>query len=181
MHIIEFFQKMNKRGETVDWVKYSPSLAEMSSSVSVCPVHHLKPKDFQNEMRAPGDQVLHHWEQFFGPAYEAWLAGNEMPEHGTPIAAWAALDRAQVQAMRNAGVKTIEDLAGANEDVLRKIKVPNVRGLKSQAEKFLEVREIGVAVAEMSDKDDEIEALKAQIAEIQASLPKRGRPRKEPA
>ena len=181
MHIIKFFTKIARNGDERHYVEYAPSAAEAHRSTTVSLVNHLKPREYIEDERIAGEQVIAHWDQFLGPAYEAWLKGQELPEIGTSIAAASFLDADQIHAMRQAGILSIEDLAGANEGVLASVKVTNIRALQQLAKDFLSMQDTAKAVAEINGQAAQIEALQAQIEALQAEKPKRGRPPKEAA
>lgn len=117
------------------------------------------------------------WDQI-EPAYKAWKEGNELPEHGTSISMLPSLGKPQVDALRAAGFKTIEDLADAPDSAIGRIPLPNKSSLKKEAHDFLEARKTGAASARVSELEAKLEAAINMIAELQADKPKRGRPPK---
>ena len=54
-------------------------------------------------------------------SYRRWKAGQEMPVEGTPVKTWPVISPAQVETLIRAGIRTVEDLAGLNDEGLRKV------------------------------------------------------------
>jgi hypothetical protein len=76
------------------------------------------------------------WLRAYQESYNAWKEGREMPLSGTPIMSWPAASPAQVQAILGARVRTVEDLANANEETLHRIGMGG-RALKQRAVEWL--------------------------------------------
>lgn len=105
------------------------------------------------------------------PAYEAWLRNEEAPTTGTPLEAWAALNARQVEILRAAGYRAIEDVAAMTDDDMRSIRLPNVRRIRDTARAYIENRKgtahIDAAMADMKAQNDD---LREQLAEALALL-----------
>lgn len=100
------------------------------------------------------------WAAYFRAAYNAWKEGQEAPVNGTSIRAWALLSPAQVQNLTSCRVLTIEDLAAANEEVLRQIGMGG-RDLKNKAIAHLEqATGSGVLVSRLA-------AMEAKLADLE--------------
>jgi hypothetical protein len=54
-------------------------------------------------------------------AYEAWKEGRDAPVNGTDLKNWPGVTPAQLKTCQNATIRTIEDLAAANADTIRKL------------------------------------------------------------
>ncbi len=128
------------------------------------------------------DALLGRW-SIIGPRYEAWKKGEELPEGGTPLAAWAGLDPDQVKALKAEDIRTVEDIAVMGEAVCKRLGFPNAVSLPKMAQEYLD----GQTAAE---KDAELVTLKEKMAAMEAMLEetmkpeapaKRGRPRKAEA
>lgn len=121
------------------------------------------------------------------PAYEAWKAGQDLPVHGTPLAAWSGLTSEQVEVLRSTGLRTIEELANATESIITRTPLPNMRSIVAQAKMFLDSRDQSRVVADLARKDAELEAMRAQLEEMKELMlskfnddeaPRKGRPRR---
>jgi len=122
------------------------------------------------------------WE-FIKPRYEAWKSNQDLPETGTPLAAWNHLTPQQAEILRVNGVRSVEDCALLTDTHINRIPIPNLRSIIEAAKKFLDHKDVNRFDAEMKAKDDTIAALTArvdQLAEMvagQSEEPKRrGRP-----
>ncbi len=61
------------------------------------------------------------WYQSFQAGYDAWKLGQSIPDNGTPIRTWAVLSPSQIISVLNANIRTVEDLAAANDEALGRI------------------------------------------------------------
>tara|TARA_R110000751_G_scaffold28423_3_gene74124 strand:- start:1464 stop:2075 length:612 start_codon:yes stop_codon:yes gene_type:complete len=122
-------------------------------------------------------------------AYEAWKDGREAPVNGTDLKNWPGVTPAGLKTCQNATVRTIEDLAEANADTIRKLGMGGV-AMKEKAKAYLEsanqnktsedVSALRVKLEDLSNivkrKDEQISDLLERLDELPK---KRGRPRKE--
>lgn len=104
------------------------------------------------------------------PNYEHWKTNNEMPTHGTPLAAWPGVTKSMADILRNAGLPTVEDVRDASEIVLNKTGIPNVLKIRDMAQKFLANEDSSKAAAQLSTLESENAELKAQMAEMMALM-----------
>ena len=77
------------------------------------------------------------WLNHYKAAYDAFKSDREPPLHGTSIRHLTVLSPAQVQLCLNFSVRTIEDLAAANEETLGRLGM-GARMLKQKAIEWLE-------------------------------------------
>lgn len=106
------------------------------------------------------------WVQHFEAVYRQWKETNTIPDNGTSIKAWPLLSPAQVATVLAANIRTVEDLAAANEDAIRRLGMGG-RDLKARAVAWLEsAKDTGKVAAENAALRVEIDALKAQVAEL---------------
>lgn len=114
---------------------------------------------------------------YYERAYEAWKRQEEVPLSGTPINRCSLFSPAQVESLKQANVKTLEDLANANEEIIARIGMGG-RNLKTQAENWLKSsQDIGVTTAQLSalqianaELKTKNEALEAKVAALTASV-----------
>lgn len=76
------------------------------------------------------------WLQNFKAQYAAWKEGRELPLDGTPILSWPVATPAQVKELLGLRLRTVEDLAAANEETVRRLGMGG-RALKQQAVEWL--------------------------------------------
>jgi hypothetical protein len=119
------------------------------------------------------------WLAGFRAKFAAWKADEALPEDGTPVMTWPAASPAQVRALKQAGVRTVEDLAAANEETLGRIGM-GARALKTLATNWLQSSaSSGKTAARLSELEtanaalvESNKTLQAQLAELLARLPK---------
>jgi len=124
------------------------------------------------------DPYYRHYKETF----EAWQEDREAPIEGTAIEMWPSATPAQVKQVRQAGIRTVEDLGAANEPVIQKLGMGG-RALKDRAAAWLEsAKDTGKVAEQLASALATIETQNQQIAELAAKVdaltedkPKRGR------
>jgi hypothetical protein len=124
---------------------------------------------------------------FIRPRYEAWKTNQDLPETGTPLAAWNHLTQAQAEILRVNGVRSVEDVTLLTDTHIHRIPIPNLRSIIEAAKKFMDSKDVNKFTSEMQAKDEMIAALTqrvdqlAQMVADKPDAPRRGRPPKEQA
>jgi hypothetical protein len=124
---------------------------------------------------------------FIRPRYEAWKNNQDLPEVGTPLAAWNHLTKEQGEILRVNGVRSVEDCAQLTDTHIHRIPIPNLRSIIEAAKKFLDHKDVNKNASELAAAHETIAALTSrveQLAEMVASQTepekrKPGRPPKE--
>lgn len=109
----------------------------------------------------------------FRLAWEAYKANREQPSHGMPIDQWPLISAARVSELKASGVPTVEALANVSDENLRNLGMGG-RDLRQKAIDFLAAAKSTAPLAQMREeieslkllmkqKDDAIEALRAEI------------------
>lgn len=107
------------------------------------------------------DRVPATWLQHYKSLYTEFKEGNELPESGTPIRTWPVLSPAQIANVVAANIRTVEDLANANESALQFIGM-GAAALRQKAKDWL-------TSAEKNGKPTEaLSALKKQVESLEA-------------
>ena len=118
------------------------------------------------------------WLAKYTESYKLWKSGQELPLHGTAIKTWRLLSPAQCTNLIALNIRTVEDLAVANEEVITRLGMGG-RALRDKAREWLasEGGDAGkqaekiVALQVAKDASDKVvEELKAQLAAVQAQL-----------
>lgn len=91
----------------------------------------------QLEQQVQEGRFPREWLNHYKAAYDAFKSDREPPLHGTSIRHLTVLSPAQVQLCLNFSVRTIEDLAAANEETLGRLGM-GARMLKQKAIEWLE-------------------------------------------
>ena len=183
MTAIVEFKTIMRKGQPVHQVLLAPKGEGYTKSRTWHDVSRLMPPDLTGHPDPAAYEQSDTYQAMKGrwdivrPAFESWLAAEEIPETGTALGAWGAISGDILPHLKNRGIRTVEDLAAQTPDSLGALPVPNGQKLPQMARDWLEGRTQAQAT-------EEAEHLKAQIAEMQAMLaeqakPKRGRPPKE--
>lgn len=173
----------------VDFVTWHPIGGAQYTNV-VEPVQTLNPEELIRKMKQHGrydddDERMGlkiaamraKWE-IIGPAYEAWKAGKELPETGTPLAAWAGVTKEQIKVLHLAGVRSIEDLAHASDSIVERIRLPDKRALQRAAQTFLATKDQAAASAALTEAQATIESMQAEMAEMRQAFADMQKPRR---
>jgi hypothetical protein len=170
--------KVNKEtGKTEPWywLDWSPKHNAIFSR-NTHPVEDFRPPKFlKNDDDGQKAAIMHSKWAVIEPAYKAFLEGNELPETGTPLAAWAGCTKEAADVLKANYIRTVEDFAAATDAQIGRIQLPNVRALRDQAKAFLDGADKVAANAKVADLSDQLEAAMQMIAELQANQPKRRR------
>lgn len=169
--------------KTREWVRYAPTHAVNAITEelvhTLIPPEHLRNDDEGTKM----GYMMAVWSQI-EPAYKAWKSGTEAPVDGTPLGAWAGVNAAQADVLRQNGIRTVEEVAAMTESQLGRVMLPQPRLLKLQAAEYLESRKGDAVASKIAAVEEQNAALKAQLEEAIARLsedkpaPRRGRPPK---
>lgn len=102
--------------------------------------------------------------------YKLWKQGHEITPNGTHIRMWAAIDKAQADTLIGAGLLTVEDLASANEEALRRVGI-GARDLKNKAVAWMEAAsKTGKTAEELTLLRATVETQEKQIAELRDKI-----------
>lgn len=109
----------------------------------------------------------------FRRQYEHWKnTQKEEAVTGTPLEAWGLMSLAQIEEYRYYGIRTIDQLADLRDDVCQKIM--GSATLKQKAQAFLDAMKAEAPLkqmqAELSERDNKIEALEKALADQGAIL-----------
>lgn len=188
IRVIEFKTEYRTGKDPIDWVQFTGSDAYSETgqvtSATWERVSKLQPPEtLQNDSDGLKMAALRHaWSQI-EPHYEAWKAGNVLPESGTPLAAWGGVNASQIGALKGIGIQTVEALAGLKDSGMPAI-LPNMRELRRMAQTWMESRPQAERDAKMAELEAQNAAMMEMLAEMKAERddteekPRRGRPPK---
>lgn len=174
IEIVKDHEQINDTGDyrEVHWIEYA---IKGSNGATV--------RDKASRLQKTNPVV---WEAI-GPVYERWLKGQEEPVDGTPLHAWPAVTKGQVEQLKFLHIRTVEDVAAMNDAAMQRFGM-GARVLRDKAQAFIQAKEGEAVLAEqLSKRDAQIEELMARIEDLEkanASLAqgrKRGRPPKDAA
>ena len=112
------------------------------------------------------------WVDRFQTQYKLWKEGHEPTPDGTHVRMWAAVTKAEADTLINAGVKTVEDLAAANEETLRRVGI-GARTLQQKARAWMEsAAKTGATAEELTALRASNESQQQQIEELREKIRK---------
>jgi len=114
-------------------------------------------------------QVL--WD-FIKPHYEAWKTNQDLPETGTPLAAWNHLTQAQAEILRVNGVRSVEDVSQLTDAHFNRIPIPNLRSIVEASRKFLDSKDANKTASELAAAHEQLAAANNRIDEMAEMLAK---------
>ena len=110
------------------------------------------------------------WLDQLKSGYDAWVRGQTPPEFGTPLATWPALSPTQVKNWAQVGLRTIEELAEANEEALAAYGM-GARDMKARAILFLEnAGDSSALVAKLRAAEELITSMQVRMESLEAQL-----------
>ena len=102
------------------------------------------------------------------PYYRAWKDGRKAELNGTALNAWMGLSEEQIEVLKSRDTHTLEDLASLSDALCAKIGLPGIQNLKAGAKRFLDGLAGNKIDHALSEKDAQIAALQAQMADLMA-------------
>ena len=168
------YPMVDGKPKAVDYVEYcAPGQAQRSTTVARISELSRVRRNAESDDIA-GQLALGRWQQI-EPAYKAWKDGQEIPEHGTPLAAWPGITSEQSDVFKLFGFKSVEDIAEAAQSVVQKVQLPGVIDIQENAKRFLAAKDQTKVADELARKDGEINDLRGQLEELrQIVLAKEG-------
>lgn len=129
---------------------------------------HVWEKREMVELRVPGDKlnapvkfVTDKEKERWPAQYAAWKAGQDQETAGGwPLEKWPGADVAQVEALRDAKVRTVEQLAGMSDANLSKLG-PGWRPMRQAAQDFLKAAESAAPMAALREENDKLKSQQA--------------------
>jgi len=105
------------------------------------------------------------WLDRYMATYSKWKQGEELPVDGTAIAFCTVFSKLQIKQLKEAGIRTVEELAEANEDRLTTIGM-QARSYRDIARKWLENEDKSMSAKRLSETEIENQQMKEQIAKM---------------
>jgi hypothetical protein len=137
-------------------------------------------EDWLSQLNKNGS-ILPEWAARFKIMYQQYKEGQEPVIDGTDLRTYAAISPAQLHTLRAAGLRSVEDLANANEPTLQRIGM-EARRLQREARAWIDTaKSTGVASAELAalrekdaQRDVEMEEMRKMLASLRAQVPAAG-------
>ena len=111
------------------------------------------------------------WLKAFRTRYESWVESGEIPVQGTSVKNWAVASPSQIEMLLKVNVRTVEQLAVANEEVIGRLGMGG-RNLVEKAKAYTKQRESGVGklAEENANLKQRLEQSDLVTAELKAQL-----------
>lgn len=110
----------------------------------------------QLEQMVQENRFPREWMTAFRGSYAAWKEGREIPVDGTSVMYWPVASPSQVKSLLDAKLRTVEDLAAANEESIHRLGMGG-RALKDKAVAWL------AAASGPGKVSEELTALRTQL------------------
>ena len=104
------------------------------------------------------------------PYYDAWARGETVEVDGTPLSAWAHLNKQQVAVFKKAGIVTVEEIAQMVDNQMRNVQLPDLKLIKKTAQQYIENQDTAATSAELAETREELTAAKALMVEMQQNM-----------
>lgn len=88
---------------------------------------------------AKAGRIPDQWANGYKEKYKAWKSGQELPVDGTPLKGWSLLSPAQLKNLIAAGMRSVEDVAGMNDEGMRGYGM-GALDLRNKAEAYLKAQ-----------------------------------------
>lgn len=179
-HIEKFYTRFDNGRET-DYVVLIPRGEASDRVATPLRIADITPKGNLDENNPSHFALLRRWE-LVEPAYKAWKAGQEIPEDGTPLAAWPGVSPEVAQRLKSMACYTVEHVAALGEEKAASLPVPGARQLPKLAKQWLESKDKAEVMAQNESMQRQIAEMKLMMDEMASQLAdKKPRGRKEPA
>jgi len=108
--VLDFRTEYRNGHEPRDWVLIAPTGEAFERTQVWHCIDHIRPDGAKMRNGAMADLMRKRWE-VVEPAYNAWKRGEEVPENGTPLAAWPGVNQDQTKFLKAKGILSVEQVA----------------------------------------------------------------------
>lgn len=110
------------------------------------------------------------WFNHYKAIYDAFKEGKEAPVNGKPLITWTPASPGQIKTLLTYGLRSVEDLANANEEVIARLGMGG-RQLRQLAINWLaEAKEIGVSAVQITELQAQNAVLKEQVERLSTQV-----------
>lgn len=173
-YVAPYLKVVQKEGRTVDelWVKVT--------AIGGKDTLDKRAEDWIKSLidHAHAGRIPPTWPKDFRDALEQWREGEELPTKGTPIKSWPPLTPSQRDLILAAKIRTVEELAGANDEAKGRIGM-GCENLVLMAKRWLDeasgpgamAAQIATLAGDKARLELEVERLAAKVKELEALIP----------
>lgn len=172
---VRSMERRNEAGESVnidvDFAIITPPYSR--DSVELVATEWLS----QCDLDVKGGRLPPVWRDQWKQAYKSWKEGQEAPVDGTSLKNWSMLSPAQLKNLLHMGMRSVEDVAGMNDEGLRRYGIGGL-DLKNKAAAFLKAQTGPAKVAsenaalkvKVDQQEKTIESMGEKLAELEKAL-----------
>jgi hypothetical protein len=110
------------------------------------------------------------WADQYKKSYEHWKNGQEIPLNGTAIKGWGVISPAQQEILLKMNVLTVEDLAGINDEGLRRIGMGSMDWKNKAVAWLAQLKDKGPLTQEVAALKSENVLLKTTVDSLTAKV-----------
>lgn len=116
------------------------------------------------------DRIPKPWVEKYKEDYRSWQNGQEIPLRGVPIKGWGVISPAQQETLLRMNILTVEDLAGINDEGIRRIGMGG-SDLKNKAVAWVkQLSDKGPLTQENAALKQENETLRGTIVALEETI-----------
>lgn len=180
IRILKFYTKPREKVSDIAYVG-ADGMPEMEDWVSWCPVGQADRLVVNEAIKRidrvpkgavdnPAVQQARALRDYIMPKYEAWRKSEEIPLDGTPLTVATFLREEDIDALKKAGIRSLEEFATLPDSIRDRIHMPRVREAQAQAVRFLGAKDQNAAAAKMKAQEDMIAKQGAELAALQQQM-----------
>jgi hypothetical protein len=173
------FKAEYKGDKATEYVLLAPAGEAFERTKTWHRIKDIRPPENSDRSDSMSHKVMVARWEVISPKYEAWKRNEDLPEDGTPLAAWSGVSVEQAAHLRAMGIKTVEGVRDMGEGAFTRLPFPNARQLPKLAAAFL--ASVGEAEKdrELTEMRERMAAMEEMLAEAGAAKRGPGRPKKE--
>jgi hypothetical protein len=123
-----------------------------------------------NDSDVRNGRIPQEWADKWKDAYEKFKNGQEQPLNGTAIRGWGVISPAQQETLIRMNIMTVEDLAGINDEGLRRIGMGSM-DMKNKAQAWIkQLQDKGPLTMENAALKNEVEQLKGSLESLKRQV-----------
>lgn len=108
------------------------------------------------------------WKKF-GPDLERWEKDQTLPVNGMALEAWPGINKAQIKACKDLGLRSVEDIATATDSIRQKLGI-GASDLMAKAKAFVANKEGAAQAAKIAQLERLVEEQGKALDEARATI-----------
>jgi hypothetical protein len=165
--------------KVTEWVEMAPSGEAFDKTRTWHRIKDIRPPDKTDRPDGMSYKVMVARWDIIQPKYDAWKRNEDIPDDGTPLAAWSGVSAEMAAHLKTMGIRTVEGVRDMGEGVFTRLPFPNARQMPKLAGAFLSSIGDAEKDRELTDMRERMAAMEEMLAESGAVKRGPGRPKKE--